>query len=273
MFFEEFKEFRKEVSRCVSEMGVDLACSPCLNGESTSEMCYCDPVKSSGQCCLAVNQLGVWRRCNRKRSNKILTVNLERIAVAKGLNLGVSDEDPHNGICLFHWRLIKYGRSDMLMDEDVKFKESGTSQFESIKQDEKRSEVVTIDNSTSSDQENSDDDMYSAREKIATLILNNPAFNWQDVEIEKLRTFLANDSDEEEQNDSEGDEESSFLSALSAASLRRYRKFFMIPTKASASKHAMLEGVENHFERLPVESNDAIIHFIYTAKNRINTIE
>ncbi|KAE9414180.1 hypothetical protein Angca_000421, partial [Angiostrongylus cantonensis] len=231
--------------------------------------------QSSEQCCIADRTAGGWQRCHRRRSKR-LTISLERIAMAKNLDLGVTDEDPHMGICLFHWRLIKYGKlDDLINDEEVKFHETGEFQYDKMGGGEMKYSIAA-ENHASSGHEDSDEEVDSAEEKA---MLFNSISDWQDVETKDAKTFPVDDSDDEEdQRDSEDDEESFIkfyfgLCALSAASLRRYRKFFMIPTKASASKHAMLEGVENHFERLPVESTDAIMHFVYTARNRINTVE
>ncbi|VDP56647.1 unnamed protein product [Heligmosomoides polygyrus] len=95
--------------------------------------------------------------------------------------------------------------------------------------------------------------------------------NWRHIELARIKEN-SSQGERDEQRDSDEDDNNG-LSTLSAASLRRYRKFFMIPTKASASKHAMLEGVENHFARVPVQANDAIAHFIFTAKNKMNNVE
>ncbi|CAJ0942780.1 unnamed protein product, partial [Mesorhabditis belari] len=77
----------------------------------------------------------------------------------------------------------------------------------------------------------------------------------------ELRQRLVEISTRQEPIDAEEDDDH-VLSILSAAALRRYRKHFEIPTKPSATKHAMLEGVISHFESMPANAGEAIAHFI-----------
>ncbi|KIH66270.1 hypothetical protein ANCDUO_03400 [Ancylostoma duodenale] len=131
-------------------------------------------LQSGERCCVAVKFLCGWMRCNRKRSQRVLNAHLERLTLLKKLNVAICDEDPHMGICLFHWRLINYGKPGVALTNE---------ELNSWEADETRLE------------------------------------------------------------------------------------------KCEHSEDSMLEGVESHFERLPVRASDAIVHFIYTAKNRMNTVE
>ncbi|VDM55725.1 unnamed protein product [Angiostrongylus costaricensis] len=104
-------------------------------------------------------------------------------------------------ICLFHWRLIKYGNSDDLMnDEEVIFHETGETQYDKNEGDDEMKYSIATDNHTSSGHEDFDDEMDSSEEKVS---------DWQDVETKNTKTFPVDDSDDEEdQRDSEDDEES-----------------------------------------------------------------
>ncbi|VDO46568.1 unnamed protein product [Haemonchus placei] len=221
--------------------------------------------ESSERCCLAARFREGFVRCNRRRSERVLTPLLERMAVLKGLNLAISDEDPHKGICMFHWRLIKYGRPGRPMkEEEVKDWDAPESRLEKIERDD----YIESDDDESC---TSFEPNYDAGDG------NEGGQEGQDAKdrpcCSKTGKPVSSHNREGEQQHDSDDDDTTGLSTLSAASLRRYRKFFMIPTKASASKHAMLEGVENHFERLPVQANDTIAFFIYTARNRMNTVE
>ncbi|KAK6743893.1 hypothetical protein RB195_010908 [Necator americanus] len=230
-------------------------------------------LESSERCCVAVKFRCGWVRCSRKRSRRALNTDLERVALSKKLNVAVSSEDPHMGICSYHWRLIKNGEQDVALNsEELKFWEASETKADKYPRYGDMSDVMIVGSSTSSDHEDSDDGTTTDDGKRN--ILQQSELNWREVDMKQKKVRCASDvADESEHHRDSEEEERSGLSTLSAASLRRYRKFFMIPTKASASKHAMLEGVANHFERLPVRTSDTVVHFIYTARNRINTIE
>ncbi|EYC17841.1 hypothetical protein Y032_0029g1903 [Ancylostoma ceylanicum] len=228
--------------------------------------------RCSGRCCVAVKFRCGYLRCNRKRSQIVLNAHLEGLTLLKKLNIAISDEDPHMGICLFHWRMIKYGRPGIaLTTQELNSWEADETRLGKSERSEDSPDIMVFESSTSSEREESDDDL-AAEDRVTS---QKGKLNWREVDIKrrKIKSPSEDRGEGEEHRDSEEEDERSGLCTLSAASLRRYRKFFMIPTKASASKHAMLEGVESHFERLPVRASDAIVHFIYTAKNRMNTVE
>ncbi|VDK38415.1 unnamed protein product [Gongylonema pulchrum] len=61
---------------------------------------------------------------------------------------------------------------------------------------------------------------------------------------------------------------------LSAASLRRYKKFFNLPHRSSTNtKQQLLEGVSEHFHNLEVPAYETIASFLYTAKFNKNKID
>ncbi|XGW15724.1 hypothetical protein V3C99_001293 [Haemonchus contortus] len=284
MSFEEFQEFRKQIRAQLDEMKRDYVRYPRFNTDYSvrlerarrreKEFVYAEEwhigekiegLQSSERCCLAARFREGFLRCNRRRSERVLTPLLERMAVLKRLNLAISDEDPHKGICLFHWRLIKYGRPDRPMkEEEVKGWDAPESRLEKIERDD---DILSDDNeSCTSYEPNYDGGEGNEGGGEGQGSKDRPCCS------KTGKPVSSHNREGEQQHDSD-DDDTTGLSTLSAASLRRYRKFFMIPTKASASKHAMLEGVESHFERLPVQANDTIAFFIYTARNRMNTVE
>uniref|UniRef100_A0A0K0DK88 DUF2052 domain-containing protein n=1 Tax=Angiostrongylus cantonensis TaxID=6313 RepID=A0A0K0DK88_ANGCA len=200
MSLEEFNQFRRQLFDHVSRLEHTRAQSSLFHTDSSSQMSY-----SSEQCCIADRTAGGWQRCHRRRSKR-LTISLERIAMAKNLDLGVTDEDPHMGICLFHWRLIKYGKlDDLINDEEVKFHETGEFQYDKMGGGEMKYSIAA-ENHASSGHEDSDEEVDSAEEKA---MLFNSISDWQDVETKDAKTFPVDDSDDEEdQRDSEDDEES-----------------------------------------------------------------
>ncbi|VDL61854.1 unnamed protein product [Nippostrongylus brasiliensis] len=261
---EQFEEFRKQLKETLNEMYADPVRYPRFRTD------YCIRMqrqrnRSKDRCCIAAKLRTGWQRCNRRRSQRVLTRVLEKLAVHKKLNIAISDEDPHHGICLLHWRLIKYGRpGGQMTQEEVQTWDAPESRLEKAERDDEfENEGCAGDSSVSSDPYSGDEDVGEKKEPDY-----KAALKWKN----RIKPYKDEIREGEQQRESD-DEEDNGLSSLSAASLRRYRKFFMIPTKASASKHAMLEGVENHFEALPVQANDTIAHFIYTAKNRMNTVE
>ncbi|PIO74373.1 hypothetical protein TELCIR_03624 [Teladorsagia circumcincta] len=290
MSLEEFQEFRKRIRASLEQMKRDIHRYPRFNSDYSirkqrekkklEKPMYAEKwqigerieaLSSSERCCLAARFPHGFVRCNRRRSGRVLTNVLERMAIAKELNLAISDEGSHKGICMFHWRLIKYGRTGVPMKKDeVKDWDACESRLEKAERDDEiESDDDAVESCVSSEL-NSDDGEDSEEGTEGSSFKD--VLNWRSVDLKKVRAVSPNNEEVEQQQDSD-EEDSNGLSTLSAASLRRYRKFFMIPTKASASKHAMLEGVENHFENLPVQSNDSIAYFIYSARNRINTVE
>ncbi|CAJ0578552.1 unnamed protein product, partial [Mesorhabditis spiculigera] len=90
------------------------------------------------------------------------------------------------------------------------------------------------------------------------LINRIPAVNSEEALAEDKKRFDKVSRDlklDEEEDETHG------LSVLNAAALRKYRKYFDIPTKSSATKHAMLEGVISHFETSYVHDGEAIASF------------
>ncbi|CAD6188294.1 unnamed protein product [Caenorhabditis auriculariae] len=63
------------------------------------------------------------------------------------------------------------------------------------------------------------------------------------------------------------------ISHMSAASLRRYRQAFNIPTKSSATKSSMQEGLRKHFELLPVDAFNDFPAFVSVARRGENNVE
>ncbi|KAL3084940.1 hypothetical protein niasHS_010009 [Heterodera schachtii] len=61
---------------------------------------------------------------------------------------------------------------------------------------------------------------------------------------------------------------------LSATTLRRYKKFFNLPNRSGAnSKAQLLEGINDHFESIPVDLAETAAHFldtIYKKRNRLD---
>ncbi|KAK5971477.1 hypothetical protein GCK32_010521 [Trichostrongylus colubriformis] len=290
MSYEEFLEFRKQLRSSLEKLKRDPYRYPRFNTDYSIQVqrerkqeekpIYAEKwqigeriegLSSDERCCIAARFRHGFVRCNRKRSQRILTPLLERMAVLKKLNIAISDEASHKGICLFHWRLIKYGRPGIPMkEEEVKNWDACESRLEQAERDDEIESDDAASGSSSSSEQNSEDEEGNGE------VNQGPSFkdvlDWRQVDLKKVKAVPSHNGEKEQQQDSD-DDDNNGLSTLSAASLRRYRKFFMIPTKASASKHAMLEGVENHFESLPVQANDTIAYFIYTAKNRMNTVE
>ncbi|KAK6018290.1 hypothetical protein OSTOST_16136, partial [Ostertagia ostertagi] len=174
MSFEEFQDFRKQIRASLEQMKRDIYRYPRFNSDYSirkqrekkrmEEPMYAEKwqigeriegLPSSERCCLAARFPHGFMRCNRRRSERVLTNVLERMAVTKKLNLA----DPHKGICSFHWRLIKYGRSGVPMKEDeVKDWDASESRLEKAERDDEIESDDDAIESTLSSELNSDDD-------------------------------------------------------------------------------------------------------------------
>ncbi|KHJ75771.1 hypothetical protein OESDEN_24613 [Oesophagostomum dentatum] len=257
MSMAEFTEFRKRVAESILKMRQDVRRYPTFNSDYNrakplshfgederygvelwlGKKCPKTKLPSTDRCCIAMKFRGGWVRCNRMRSRRNMNDALEKVALMKRLNIGLCREDPHLGICLFHWRLIRYARQDSpLTEEQLRSWEACETQAEKNDRDEDANDIIAIESSTSSDHDDSDDSTEKSGEGNTERI----KYNWRENDLKRRKTKSPSDEGDEteEHRDSEEDEKNG-LCTLSAASLRRYRKYFMIPTKASASKHAV----------------------------------
>uniref|UniRef100_A0A914WHI5 Histone deacetylase complex subunit SAP30 Sin3 binding domain-containing protein n=1 Tax=Plectus sambesii TaxID=2011161 RepID=A0A914WHI5_9BILA len=63
------------------------------------------------------------------------------------------------------------------------------------------------------------------------------------------------------------------LHALSASTLRRYKKHFKLATKPGANKQQLVDTVLEHFQTLPVNEKETLTYFIYTVKTGRNRLD
>ncbi|VDK81089.1 unnamed protein product [Litomosoides sigmodontis] len=62
--------------------------------------------------------------------------------------------------------------------------------------------------------------------------------------------------------------------ALSATTLRRYKKYFNLPHRSSTNtKQQLLDGITEHFETIDAPAFETIAHFLHTAKTHKNKLD
>ncbi|EJW84346.1 hypothetical protein WUBG_04740 [Wuchereria bancrofti] len=62
--------------------------------------------------------------------------------------------------------------------------------------------------------------------------------------------------------------------ALSATTLRRYKKYFNLPHRSSTNtKQQLLEGILEHFETIDAPAFETIAHFLHIAKTHKNKLD
>ncbi|VDM65285.1 unnamed protein product [Strongylus vulgaris] len=226
MSMEEFNEFRKQLAASVQRLKQDVRRYPLFNADFSrlkpphqleeqenikaeqwlGKKCQNTELTSNERCCVAMKFPFVWLRCNRRRSRKVLNPELQRVALLKKLNIGIANEDPHMGICLFHWRMIKYRRPGVAVTiEQLKSWEAKESRTEADDSSEDTSDAILAESSTSSDHEDSEDDTTMENGRQNT---QRSKLNWRDMDIKQKKTKPpSNQGDEgDEHRDSEEDE-------------------------------------------------------------------
>ncbi|XP_012555655.1 histone deacetylase complex subunit SAP30L isoform X1 [Hydra vulgaris] len=70
--------------------------------------------------------------------------------------------------------------------------------------------------------------------------------------------------DSDEENESPEVE----LSQLQIATLRRYKRYYRIPTRPGMSKSQLIESISKHFKGISVPEKETITYFIYMVKTQ-----
>ncbi|KAK6039929.1 hypothetical protein COOONC_22566 [Cooperia oncophora] len=157
-------------------------------------------------------------RCNRRRSERVLTNILEKMAVSKRLGLGISDEPSHRGICLLHWRLIKYGRPGKPMkEEEVKTWDDCETRLEKAERDEEIESYEGIESFTPSELISDDDEGEEEKARVYDYLVSQKPYprlslisrrtsyrdsqKWRHADRKKVKA-----RDREQQQDSDEDD-------------------------------------------------------------------
>lgn len=60
------------------------------------------------------------------------------------------------------------------------------------------------------------------------------------------------------------------FSSLQVQTLRRYKKFYKVPTRPGMNKAQLADLISKHFRTIQVKEKEVLTYFIYSVKNNSN---
>ncbi|KAM3724729.1 Uncharacterized protein ACO02O_07850 [Dirofilaria immitis] len=267
------------------------------DSESSSSTNWSDldqaALEAKACCCLATITGGKIIACGRPAFGIWFSNKLRNKALRKNLPFAYNKGRGHWYTCLFHYRIImhepklkanekyeardltKYLAPEVTEDEFQAFKNDPLTrsymkdyeQLMAMRETQKKKKKKKGRAGASGEAETSEDEVPSVGALTGIWPFMSTDFH----------TMKA----DEEVNASASGEGSTTSApiqvpfhALSATTLRRYKKYFNLPHRSSTNtKQQLLEGILEHFETIDAPAFETIAHFLHTAKTHKNKLD
>uniref|UniRef100_A0A1I7W1T3 SAP30_Sin3_bdg domain-containing protein n=1 Tax=Loa loa TaxID=7209 RepID=A0A1I7W1T3_LOALO len=268
------------------------------DSESSGDMNWSEldqaALEAKACCCLATLTGGKAIACGRPAFGIWFSNKLRQMALKKNLPFAYNKGRGHWYTCLFHFRVIMH---ESKLKPDEKYEERDLTKYLAVEVTEDEFQAFKNDPLTRSYMKDYEQ-LMAAREmqKKKKKKKGRPGANGGDAETSDDETpsigalagiwpFMSTNfhtmKEDEEVNASpsgQGPSTSAPLQvpfhALSATTLRRYKKYFNLPHRSSTNtKQQLLEGILEHFETIDAPAFETIAYFLHTAKTHKNKLD
>uniref|UniRef100_A0A0R3RHV6 SAP30_Sin3_bdg domain-containing protein n=1 Tax=Elaeophora elaphi TaxID=1147741 RepID=A0A0R3RHV6_9BILA len=236
-------------------------------------------------CCLATITGGKVMACGRPAFGIHFGNKLRQKALKKNLPFAYNKGRGHWYTCLFHYRVImhepklrpnekfeardltKYLAAEVTDDEFQSYMKDYEQLMATREMQKKKKKKKGRPGTSGGDAETSDDETPSVGALTGIWPFMSTNFH-----------TMKPDEEVNASPSGEGPTTSTPLQvpfhALSATTLRRYKKYFNLPHRSSTNtKQQLLEGIMEHFETIDAPAFETVAHFLHIAKTHKNKLD